>query len=657
MWFILSIALPLFAQEGPAPDGGDYPFAEEDDWNDPFLDDPLVMEDEGITITGTKESSQQMKTITREDIEKANAPDLAALLEETAGLSTARYGPHGSMGDINLRGMDAERVAFLIDGIPANSPASGEFDYNAIDINSIERIEVIYGGSDSRYNVSGAIGGVINIVTVKRLKPGWRMAGSLSNMSAMPGSYYKPYAGNQPPRYEDLADTQNITFSAGLGLENTSVSLNWFGSRAANHFLYDDNFGRRRRKENSEVWDTGFSAAVVQEFDDLSKFIVNGSLYYGDKNITESGYSELYSNYRDVSTRENILWEMPRAFHDALAMEASLSHAAQNQKSAGTATDIHAVMAINRWTWYPLPALTLRFGGDYRYALAETGAYHDRHDGGLSLGAEWLPHRSLTLIPSIKLALQSRGGAVPVPKFGVLWKPAEALVIKNNYFRSYKIPDMVDLYWQGGDARGDPDLKPEDGWGGDLGAAWNHRFGGNAGGPRLALEGNGFAQWYDQSIHWYNGRPRNVGGAFYFGMDTAARLTLPLAGGPFESLGVSLTYQYMMSWLLAYGYTWESDKRIPYMPVHRPGLRVELAWKGGSLALSGVYEAERVAEDYTTVLDPWFSLTVNANQKIGERFAAFAVIRNALDQRYQSFKGYPMPGITVTVGIKANFEP
>jgi vitamin B12 transporter len=285
--------------------------------------------------------------------------------------------------------------------------------------------------------------------------------------------------------------------------------------------------------------------------------------------------------------------------------------------------------------------------------MAKTAAFHDRHDGGFSLGAEWSPHRSVTLIPSVKLALQSSGEPVPVPKLGLLWKALPSLTIKNNYFRSYKIPDMLDLYWQGSGEYGSPDLKPEEGWGGDIGAAWNHKTKSDV---RITLDGNAFAQWYDNSIHWYNGKPRNVGGAFYYGADTAARFTFPFAKGPFEAINFSLSYQFMMSYLLAYDYTFESDKRIPYMPVHRPGARIELAWKTGSAAIAGTYEAERVAEDYTTVLKPWFYTTLNLNQKIGKQFSVFAVMRNVLDQRYESFKGYPMPGITLTLGMRMQFE-
>jgi vitamin B12 transporter len=196
-------------------------------------------------------------------------------------------------------------------------------------------------------------------------------------------------------------------------------------------------------------------------------------------------------------------------------------------------------------------------------------------------------------------------------------------------------------------------LKPEDGWGGDLGAAWNHTTGT---GWRIDLSGNAHAQWYDNSIHWYNGLPRNVGGAFFYGADIGAGLALPLQWGPFRALKFSLSYQYMMSYLLAYGYTFASDRRVPYMPIHHPGIKTELSWETGHASFSGYFEAERVAEDYITVLDPYAFLTLNVSQRIGKHFSAYAVLRNILNSRYQSFKDYPMPGFTLTLGMRVQFE-
>jgi outer membrane receptor for ferrienterochelin and colicin len=134
-----------------------YPSAQESDiapWEEEYR---LLMEAPELTVTGTPETTQQMEVVTKEDIERRQAPDLATLLEETLDMGITKYGGYGNQTEINIRGFDTERIAILIDGVPANSSRSGEFDVSQIDLANVERIEVIYGGSDSKYNVTGAL--------------------------------------------------------------------------------------------------------------------------------------------------------------------------------------------------------------------------------------------------------------------------------------------------------------------------------------------------------------------------------------------------------------------------------------------------------------------------------------------------------------------
>jgi vitamin B12 transporter len=623
------------------------------------------MEGEGITVVGSRETTQVMKVITGEDIKNTHAPDLAVLLQETLGLGITRYGPYGNQTDINMRGFDSERIAFLIDGVPVNSPLSGDFDVSMVDLASVERIEVIYGGSDSKYNVSGALGGVINIVTAKEEEPGLRLGFSLSNGAAMPGNYYKPNAGYQAPQWQDLFDSQNLSLSLGLGAGKSSWSAGFFANRAGNHFLFEDYYGRTLRREANEVWDTGASLSLVRNLGERGKLIAGGDLYYGDKNIPRSGISTRAEKQRDFSTRQNLMLDLPRALRDDLAAEASLSHRWQTlDYGASSSHDQHVITAINRWSWYPLDQLTLRTGWDYRFSYLDSTdmGRRARHDGGLYLAAEYRPLDRFLIIPSVK-AVFSPGAPAAVPKLGFLWQASDSLTLKNNYFRSFKFPDLDDLYWTGGGMYGNPDLKSEDGWGADLGAAYRLH-------ERVNAEGVFFTQWTADSIHWYGSggtwRPENVGEAVFFGLDSKLDLTLPLPPGPLEKIGLSLSYRYLLSYLLSYGYTYASDRRIPYMPLHGAGLSLTIPWNfrprsasrayAGSLVLSGQYEGLRFADTANlSILKPYFLLNARVNQGLGKNLSAFLVLRNLLNQTYESFNDYYMPGLTVTVGLRAEF--
>jgi len=632
-------------------------------------DDELSFsEEEGITVTGTRQTSQQMAVIEKDEIERRNAPDIATLLQETLNINITRYGTHGGMTLLNLRGLDSKRLAILIDGVPVNSSLDGKFDIEQIDLNSVERIEVIYGGSDSKYNVSGAMGGVINIITVKKQKPGLRLGASVSNTGVMPGEYRGRDGQTRGPHWEDLADTQNIAVSSAYGGNDLSITANAFANRAENHFLFIDRYNYTRRKDNNEVWDTGGAVSVIKELPDLSKLIFSSNFYYGDKNIPGSGFSGNVGKQQDVFSRNNVMLDMPRAFRDDLAMEASLGwHFIRRDYTspadAFSRHDQQNFMAINRWNWYTGEQLALKSGFDYRFMyLASTDiGSRNRHDGGIYLTAEYKPVQQFMVIPSVKTVFANKGDTqcTVVPKLGLLWNVTDSFALKNNYFRSFKFPDFEELYWGEGGAAigsvGNPDLKPEDGWGGDIGLSWRYK-------DLWRFESTFFTQWLKDSIHWYQGtggiwRPENVGEAVFFGLDNKLGFDIPVSWGPVTKIKPSVSYQYLLSYLLSFGYDFDDDKRIPYSPVHTVGGSLEIQWESGSVIISGHYESLRYSDRANiALLKPHSLLNAAVNQKIGKNITAFGALRNILNESYESFSDYPMPGITLTLGMRTNLE-
>jgi len=643
-------------------------------------DDLSFPEEEGITIVGTVQTTQEMAVIEKEEIERRNAPDLAALLQDALNINITRYGSYGNMALLNLRGLDSKRLAFLINGVPVNSSVDGKFDIEQIDLNAVERIEVIYGGSDTRYNVSGAMGGVINIITVKKQKPGLRLGASVSNTGYLPGKYRGRSGQTQGPDWEDLADTQNIAVSAAYGGSAFSITANAFVNRAENHFLFTDRYKYTRRKDNNEVYDAGGAVSVTAELPDLSKLIFLSHFYYGDKNIPGSGFSGNFGKQQDVFLRGNIMLDMPRAFLDDLAMEASLGFSFTGKDytapyseapysgapppgapaDAFSRHDQQNITAINRWTWYANKQLTLKSGFDYRFIRLDStdmGKQY-RQDGGIYLTAEYKPVQQIMIIPSVKTVFTNEGSTLftAVPKLGFLWNVNDSLSIKNNYFRSFKFPDFEELYWsEAGGAAGNPDLKPEDGWGADLGASWRFK-------NMFTFDSTFFTHWLKDSIHWYPGsggvwRPENVGEAVFFGLNSRLVFSIPVSIGPVKKIVPSFSYQYLLSYLLGFGYDFSSDKRIPYSPAHTIGASLEISWKNGSVLFNGQYESSRY-EDRANLsrLKPQFLLNASVNQKIGNYFTVFGALRNILNESYQSFADYPMPGISLTVGLRANPE-
>jgi len=633
-------------------------------------DDELSFtDDEGITVTGTRQTSQQMTVIEKEEIERRGATDIATLLQETLDLNVTRYGTYGNAALLNMRGLDSKRLAILVDGVPVNSSTDGRFDIEQIDLNSVERIEVIYGGSDTKYNVSGAMGGVINIITVKKQKKGLRFGASVSNTSVLPGEYRDRNGQTQGPNWEDLADTQNAALSASYGAKAFSMTANAFANRAENHFLFTDRYNYTRRKDNNEVWDAGGTLSLIWELPNFSKLITSTNFSYSDKNIPTSGFSSNYGNQQDTFSRNNIMLDTPYIFRDDLAMEASLGSYFNRRDytvpkgtmptDAFSRHDQQSITLINRWTWYTSKHLELKIGFDYRYIYLDSTdiGNHDRHDGGIYLTAEYKPVKQFTIIPSVKAVFVSEGDTpfTAVPKLGLLWNVTDSLTLKNNYFRTFKFPDFEELYWTSGMEIGNPDLHPEDGWGADLGLSWRFK-------KLITFNTTFFTNWLKDSIHWYPGnggiwRPENVGEALFLGLDSKLLFNIPVSWGAIKKIIPSVSYQYLLSYLLSFGYDFEDDKRIPYNPAHTIGASLDIQWNSGSIIISGHYESLRYADrNNLSELKPYLLLNATINQKIGKNFKAFCIMKNILNESYQSFSDYPMPGFTLTLGMKTNIE-
>jgi outer membrane cobalamin receptor len=639
--------IPLFTQEAA------------EDWDD-YLD--FGGDSEGIMITGTPETTQQMEVIHREEIEKRNAQDLAALLEDVLDMSVTRYGGYGNQTEINMRGFDTERIAILIDGVPANSPRSGEFDVSQVDLNDVERIEVIYGGSDTKYNVSGALGGVINIITVRKQNPGFTLGGAFSNTGYLPGPYVMRHTGGKigDPHFEDLADMQSLSLLAGYGADKFSWKASLFGNRAGNHYLYQDDYGFGRRKESNEVLDLGGGTAFVWTLPSEAALVSDTKAYYAHKNYPITPNSVGYALAQDFQITENLLFNAPVIFRDDMSTEASLTYQfSYTSYGVDMKNQDHYITGINRWGWYPSEKWTARAGADWRFlyihaeSVTETQPVKTGNLGGLYLTGEFSPIKRFMLIGSVKGVTDTKQAAV-IPKFGFRWEIVPAFTLKNNYFRSFKFPDFDDLYYRSLDSMfaGNPALKPEDGLGADLTGEFTLN-------DRFSLTSTIYGQWTEDSIHWIKsagGRwsPENIGTAFFAGADLRPVVTLGINKGGITTLTLGFTYQYQLSWLLSGNATFADSYRIPYMPTHIIGGSVDLVWKTGSLLLSAHYETTRYADTVNKmVLDPHCIVHVTGNQHLGKYVTAFASLRNILNAHYESFAGYYMPGISLTVGIRA----
>ena len=135
-----------------------------------------------VYVTAEKQLQQSLgvSRISKDDIDKRPAAnDISEFVRTMPGVNltgNTATGQRGNKRQIDLRGMGPENTLILIDGKPVNSRQSERIsmrgerntrgDSNWVPVEEIESITVLRGPAAPRYG-SGAMGGVVNIVTKK----------------------------------------------------------------------------------------------------------------------------------------------------------------------------------------------------------------------------------------------------------------------------------------------------------------------------------------------------------------------------------------------------------------------------------------------------------------------------------------------------------
>lgn len=136
----------------------------------PCFAQPFAAELDPVVVSATLEESPLSDTlapvivITRAEIERAQALDLAELLRFHAGLDVARNGGPGQATSVFIRGAESNHTLVLIDGVRMNPGTIGGAALQHLSPEAIERIEIVKGARSSQWG-SDAIGGVINVIT------------------------------------------------------------------------------------------------------------------------------------------------------------------------------------------------------------------------------------------------------------------------------------------------------------------------------------------------------------------------------------------------------------------------------------------------------------------------------------------------------------
>lgn len=121
-----------------------------------------------ITVSSTmykkviRDVSLPVEVVTQENILKQTGTSVSDFISAESGLASVKDGIWAT--DISIRGLSRQNVVTLIDGSRIETASSLAAGLSLIDLNDIDKIEIIKGGVSSLYG-TGATGGVVSIST------------------------------------------------------------------------------------------------------------------------------------------------------------------------------------------------------------------------------------------------------------------------------------------------------------------------------------------------------------------------------------------------------------------------------------------------------------------------------------------------------------
>lgn len=424
---------------------------------------PEAVVTDQYTAINPENAIQKIIVIDEKKIKSMGAANLSDLLSNQLNFKISQDNVLGS--NLSLMGLGGQNVKLLIDGIPVIGRLGGNIDISQINLNDIERIEVIEGPLSVAYGTN-ALGGAINIITKKKHSKRINISSSFLYESA--GKYNVD---------------ASIKLRKANGIYNFSVGRYYFdGWSSVNLERFQEwkpkeqYFARFHYLRKIKNFDTEYKSEYFNE--KLTNKGVPRMPYY------ETAFDEYYfTNRFDNSITANTKFRQNRFLNLIFAYN-TYSRIKNRYLFNRVNLDKTLVPEANEQDTTTFTNIVMR--GTFSKSLKNARLnYQTGYDINLEKGSgqrlknefeyindiaffssfEYMPKKELQIKPAIRYAYNSAFKTIPIPSINIKYSFKNNLVIRTSYARGFRAPDLKELYMNFVDINhyitGNPNLKPE----------------------------------------------------------------------------------------------------------------------------------------------------------------------------------------------------
>jgi outer membrane receptor for ferrienterochelin and colicins len=431
-----------------------------------------------VVITGQykpqsiKNSVYQVRVINNERIRLSGATTIAQVLNNQLGF---RFSNDNTLGttDVQLMGMSGRNVKILLDGVPLLDRGDTRESLNQVDINTVDRIEIVEGPMSVSYG-SDALAGVINIITKKTIQSQFSVFARAQEETA--GTEYYPFS------YKGV-HTQTIRVSSSVN--------HWLLEAGGTHNDADgfggDSYGRAKTWRPKEQWmgnvKFGYSNSIYTIYyrlDGLNESITNrGAINLANyeardqKYVTDRYMHQVQGEYR-LNEKLNLSGIL--AYTDYQRRTRTTIHDFQKNTDALTVNDgeqdvskFNSFLFRANLLYKASPIFSLQPGIDINREEASGARISGKPvitDYALFVSSEIKPTNKISIRPGLRFIKNSVYDAPPViPSINTKFILSESMDLRLAYAYGFRSPALRELYFYFHDANhdidGNPDLKAE----------------------------------------------------------------------------------------------------------------------------------------------------------------------------------------------------
>jgi len=432
-----------------------------------------------IVVTGQygpiseSNSVYKVKVINQDYITSRGAVSLPQVLNAQLNLRLQQDGVLGS--SLNIQGLGGENVKILIDGVPVVGRLNGSVDLSQINMNNVERIEVIEGPLSVMYG-SNALAGTINIITKTPEKN--KTEGSITGLYESVGLY-------------------NFGASLSLGSAKNSFLLdggrNFFQGWSENDTARSKDWNQKEQYFGQGKYKHQFKKlSLTYSFNGLWEQIKDRGNRLGEhsNNAFDNWYTtQRYINSLDfgfsagVFTNAQILASY--TFYQRLNTKylRDLVNLTQEEISTDT-TYVHNIMSRGSFSTSRDENWNFQIGYDFNYESSTTARIAEpqvnQGDYAVYGGLNWSPTLRLEIQPGLRYSYNTAFNTPLVPSLNIKYAISDNTRLRVSYAHGFRAPSIKELYLDFVDQNhmifGNPNLIPENSKNINLSVAWRESF-------------------------------------------------------------------------------------------------------------------------------------------------------------------------------------